>query len=343
VGTTSPSGKAWDTAFGEAASSWNNASPGLVHLSVVGVSPAPDPCITTDGIDTAQFAPDVCGVAFGSMTLAIARRITSGGGGFTIDGAIHFKQSVSWDVYSGALLPVVRDFRRVAVHELGHLLGLDHESIAPAIMAPTTSDLEVPQADDIAGINALYNLGCPVVQGVGPGTVNAAHALSDCFDTEDGLPLPNGGNPLTPCNSSNVAQVNALVDLFRVSLPSGGQISATLTTPPTGFNPVVQLLTSDLSTELGLGCANSGSPAQVSKTLGPGQYVVATRSFFAGGIGSYTLSLVPEPGQPSMLLSALAALAGLAWWRRPRRARSASTPRAAAPSPPAPGSGTEVT
>ena len=50
--------------------------------------------------------------------------------------------------------------RRVVLHELGHVLGLEHpdeggQDVA-AIMNHTTSDLDTLQADDEAGIHVLY-------------------------------------------------------------------------------------------------------------------------------------------------------------------------------------------
>ena len=73
-----------------------------------------------------------------------------------------------WDAYEGPLQPVLchgqltplLDVRRVLLHELGHVLGLEHpdeggQTVA-AIMNHTTSDMDTLQADDEAGILALY-------------------------------------------------------------------------------------------------------------------------------------------------------------------------------------------
>jgi hypothetical protein len=73
-----------------------------------------------------------------------------------------------WDAYDGPLRSglchgqwqVIVDLRRTVLHELGHVLGLEHpdeggQTVA-AIMNHTTSDVDTLQADDEAGIRALY-------------------------------------------------------------------------------------------------------------------------------------------------------------------------------------------
>src|SRR5207248_657978 len=76
--------------------------------------------------------------------------------------------ALCWDAYDGPLQPTLwhgqlalrLDVRRVVLHELGHVLGLEHPDDGgqdvPAIMNHTTSNVETLQADDEAGIQALY-------------------------------------------------------------------------------------------------------------------------------------------------------------------------------------------
>lgn len=57
------------------------------------------------------------------------------------------------------------DIETVALHEIGHLLGLQHSSVAGSVMFPTVSDnatLRQLTADDIEGILSLYPLRGPV-------------------------------------------------------------------------------------------------------------------------------------------------------------------------------------
>ena len=67
-----------------------------------------------------------------------------------------FKGNHSDDTVELCFLGGINDFRRIAVHELGHGLGLGHEDSVEAIMQSLAGDIEYPTADDIAGVNFLY-------------------------------------------------------------------------------------------------------------------------------------------------------------------------------------------
>ena len=57
------------------------------------------------------------------------------------------------------------DVETIALHEIGHLLGLAHSSVAGAVMFPTVSPNatnRVPQPDDIEGVRRLYPIRGPI-------------------------------------------------------------------------------------------------------------------------------------------------------------------------------------
>jgi hypothetical protein len=69
---------------------------------------------------------------------------------------LHFDDSETWvDVAAAGGL----DIETTALHELGHLLGLNHSDVPGAVMWPTVSynfTLRTLQPYDLAGIRALY-------------------------------------------------------------------------------------------------------------------------------------------------------------------------------------------
>ncbi len=109
------------------------------------------------------FSGTIYGEAFDSRTLAVTL------GDFDDDTFapreldVIFNSNRTWNSYRGAVRSGVVDFRRVALHEFGHVLGLDHpdEATPPqnlsAIMESTAGNTESLRADDIAGAKALYD------------------------------------------------------------------------------------------------------------------------------------------------------------------------------------------
>ena len=167
---TSPSGIAWNTAFREAAEAWNNQT--AFQFSTDTHDPS-HPCAGVgnypqDGFrNGAAFHDKVCSQVddseedFGSRVLAvtISYRFTNTPDE-KVETDIFFNSNESWDIYDGPRRGP-EDFKRIALHELGHALGLGHEKSKPAIMQPTVGSIYTLQADDIAGVAAIYGAATP--------------------------------------------------------------------------------------------------------------------------------------------------------------------------------------
>ena len=74
--------------------------------------------------------------------------------GSSASGDLHFDRAENWSCTAG---PGLIDIGIVAIHEIGHSIGLGHETTNPAIMQPFYNPaLTVPLADDIDGATNIY-------------------------------------------------------------------------------------------------------------------------------------------------------------------------------------------
>lgn len=142
------------TAYIEAMTTWTTGSTFSFTANTGGG--ASNPCVSpgSEPYSGVLFATTVCDSSFGSTTLAIQQSWFSGAS--RIKTGTIFNNNKQWDLYSGAWTNVA-DFKRVAVHELGHGLGLEHTDDSNAIMWFQAGDTEVPQVDDIQGVAAIYD------------------------------------------------------------------------------------------------------------------------------------------------------------------------------------------
>jgi hypothetical protein len=76
--------------------------------------------------------------------------------GVRVESDVVFNARTAWDSYRGSQRSRATDFRRVALHEFGHVLGLDHPPSGTAIMRARISNVDRLRGDDIAGAQRLY-------------------------------------------------------------------------------------------------------------------------------------------------------------------------------------------
>ena len=99
---------------------------------------------------------------------------------------IEFDTAESWVAGTSTFGTV--GLQEVAIHEIGHAIGLDHETSADAIMAPFIGDITTLTADDIAGAQAIYGAASQVTVGETFTGGSSADSLTgtDGNDTIDG-------------------------------------------------------------------------------------------------------------------------------------------------------------
>ena len=183
------------------------------------------------------------GERFTDGTLAITLIYFSGNG--LIETDVIFNSAEQWDSYRGIRSGRGgrQDVRRVALHELGHALGLDHPDQAVprqsvmAIMNSRVSDIDALRSDDILGAQRLYG-----VRGFVP--ANDAFANATVIALEEGTVSMTGTNIAATRETGEPAHEDAPIGYsvwWRWTAPATGAV--TLTTLGSDFDSVLAVYT----------------------------------------------------------------------------------------------------
>jgi len=141
---------------------WNQY---LVHMQFAVDRNSILPPSGTDGNTSVLMSDKIYGDTFGNGVLAVT--LITPRGSTLIEADVIFNSAIEWNSYRGNLDGSLEDFRRVALHEFGHVLGLDHPDQATpkqtvvAIMNSRISNVDTLQDDDINGAKSIYDSGPP--------------------------------------------------------------------------------------------------------------------------------------------------------------------------------------
>jgi len=158
-GTLIDGSTSWNQVATNALATWNT------HIDLVKFSAVQNSTVAraeNDGVNSVFFDSAVFGDSFARTTLAITTSWYRVSTGAKLESDVVFNSSKTWNSYRGNLRSP-NDFYRVALHEFGHTLGLDHPDEngqrVTALMNSEISNLDALTADDIAGGRSMYGAG----------------------------------------------------------------------------------------------------------------------------------------------------------------------------------------
>lgn len=241
---------AWQNQYLKAAQTWAQYTDLNFHLTAD--SGAPIGSGSFQQGDPSLGDIRIGGYDFGSNRLAQAY-LPPSANNFSIAGDTQFNTGQSWVINTTGGY----DLFTVALHEIGHALGLGHSTSYSAAMYPYYVGQRLGlDADDSAGIRAIYSNG----QG-------RTHDAFDRYRTNDSFATSSWLNAdLNP--TTRTALVGGLditttadVDYFRVKAPAGTSGTFTVKLQSSGFSLLSPALT-----------IYNGNQQQVGYASGAGQY-----------------------------------------------------------------------
>lgn len=218
--------------------------------------------------------------------------------GGSLAGDVMINTSQLWQINSDY------DLQTVAIHEIGHALGMGHSAITNAVMyAQYTGVKQALNADDTAGIRSIYGArAADAYDSPSPGNYNATNAasLNSMIDASGQVNLPG----LDISSTSDQ-------DWFKVTVPAGTTGTMVVTMQSTDLSllsPRVQVYNASVQS-LGFSAAAGAYGSTVTVSIGgvsPGQvYYVRATAANSGptGAGGYGLQLnfgsgTQEPIEP---------------------------------------------
>lgn len=151
AGTLPGNTQTWRETAIEAANRWNNAQS---TFKLVTSSAAGTGICNNFGHNNLAFSSTACSDTFGDNTLAVTASWSIST--TIIKADIIFNSNKLWGIYDGSILFSPEDFSRVAMHEMGHAMGLAHTKTSSALMFATASDTFLPTSDDVDSLKSIY-------------------------------------------------------------------------------------------------------------------------------------------------------------------------------------------